>query len=215
MKTNNKSDSSGVQQPRQARSAETLNKVLDACDRLLADRAFEQISMQDIAREAGVSVGNLYNRFTDRDALIDHIINRHQGEFREFMASALEGQEKGLPLFDRVSVITDTFLIGLANLRPVFATLVTRSLKGIDPDETSRDGTNEIIELAVSWLCQQPNEIPGDSASRARFAVASIAFAMQYDLLLGTATRMFGEDYMAKVKTQAYHYLIHPEETRK
>lgn len=201
-----------VQTPQQARSAQTLSKVLDACDVLLQDRLFEQISMQDIAREAGVSVGNLYNRFADRDALIEHIIERHQQEFRAYMAETLTERGDDLPLWERVATIVDTFHAGLANLRPVFATLVTRRLQGYAPGEATRGETDAIIDLAVGWLCQSDKEINGDKTARARFAIASMALGLQFDLLLGTAKWMFGDDYLAQAKVQAYHYLIHSGE---
>lgn len=201
--------SSKVQAPRQARSTQTLNKVLDACDELLAERMFEQISMQDIAREAGVSVGNLYNRFADRDGLIEHVIERHQKEFRDYMEAVLGGRARDLPLVERVAAIADAFHAGLANLRPVFATLIMRRLQGLAPGEGSREGTDAIIELGVEWLCRSRDEIPGDAHARARFAIASLAFGLQFDLLLGTASRMFGDDFLAEAKTQAYHYLTH------
>lgn len=201
--------SRNVQPPQQARSAQTLSRVLDACDVLLAKRAFEQISMQDIAREAGVSVGNLYNRFSDRDALVDHIIERHQQEFRQHMESALMTYKPDLSLRERIDIIADTFHAGLENLRPVFATLVSRSLRNNEPSEASREGSDAIIELAVEWLCQSRDEVPAMTPKKARFAVASLAFGLQFDLLLGTATRMFGDDYLGQAKRQAYSYLTH------
>lgn len=199
--------SQSVHAPRQARSAQTLTRVLDACDVLLAERSFEQISMQDIARQAGVSVGNLYNRFADRDALIEHIIERHQREFRDYMEATLLSQDDGLSLKTRIAVIADTFHAGLANLRPVFTTLVIRRLKENLPSQVSREETDAIIALAVKWLVRSSDEISGDESTRARFAVASLAFNLQFNLLLGTASRMFGDDYLAQLKHQAYAYL--------
>lgn len=202
-------DPNKIRVPRQARSAQTLTKVLDACDVLLVDRAFEQISMQDIAREAGVSVGNLYNRFRDRDALIEHIMERHQQQFREYMEGVLSDHEQTLSLSERVSVVAETLNTGLNNLRPVFASLVMRRTVDLSVSGLNREATDAIIDLAVEWICRSDDEIPENAAERARFAIASLAFGLQFNLLLGTATRMFGESYLDQVKSQAYYYLIH------
>jgi AcrR family transcriptional regulator len=52
-----------VNAPLQARSQETLNRIEAACQALLEEKSFKQISMNTIAKRAGISLGNLYNRF--------------------------------------------------------------------------------------------------------------------------------------------------------
>jgi len=200
-------DSPNVHKPQQPRSIETLNKVLKACDALLNDRTFEQISMQDIAREAGVSVGNLYNRFRDRESLIEFIIERHQQEFLKSMKETLDKRHGSLSLSERVSILGDTFRGGLNNLKPVFATIVMRRLNDSPQSAGSRETTDTITELAATWLCKSGNEIIGNKNKKSRFAVASMAFRLQFDLLVGTGTRMFGDDYLTEAKIQAYQYL--------
>lgn len=64
--------------PQQARSRETMEKLLDAAGASLERSAFDQISIADIAREAGVSVGNVYNRFPDKTALLEEVFARHE-----------------------------------------------------------------------------------------------------------------------------------------
>ena len=91
-----------MEMPKQARSQETLEKIMRACDALLTEKTIEQISMQEIAKEAGVSVGNLYNRFKDRDALIKHVIARHQLAFRQSLVDQLK--EESMTLEERLNM---------------------------------------------------------------------------------------------------------------
>jgi AcrR family transcriptional regulator len=56
-------------QPRQARGRERVGAVLDACERLLARQRHDEITIEDIAREAGTPVGSLYHFFPDRTAI--------------------------------------------------------------------------------------------------------------------------------------------------
>ena len=60
----------GAKPAHQARSKQTRDKIVAALDRLLKDRPFEQVSVAEIAAEAGVSVGAVYQRFENKDALI-------------------------------------------------------------------------------------------------------------------------------------------------
>jgi len=52
----------------QQRSREKKEKILAAMDTLLRDKAFSEIGINDIAREAGVSPATIYQRFQNRDA---------------------------------------------------------------------------------------------------------------------------------------------------
>lgn len=60
----------GAKPVHQARSKQTRDKIVAALDRLLKSRPFEQVSVAQIAAEAGVSVGAVYQRFQNKDALI-------------------------------------------------------------------------------------------------------------------------------------------------
>lgn len=60
----------GAKPVHQARSKQTRDKIVAALDRLLKSRPFEQVSVAQIAAEAGVSVGAVYQRFENKDALI-------------------------------------------------------------------------------------------------------------------------------------------------
>lgn len=60
----------GAKPALQSRSQQTRDKLVAALERLLHHKAFENISVAEIAREAGVSVGAVYTRFENKDAFI-------------------------------------------------------------------------------------------------------------------------------------------------
>lgn len=59
-----------VKPPRQSRSQETLERLLDAAEEVLAEKGFEQATVAEIAARAKSSVGAFYSRFQDKDALL-------------------------------------------------------------------------------------------------------------------------------------------------
>lgn len=61
---------------KQTRKATTLAKrmtIVEAAIRLFVDKGFHAASIRDIAAEAGISLGNLYNHFSGKAGLIEEI----------------------------------------------------------------------------------------------------------------------------------------------
>ncbi|MCM8556264.1 TetR/AcrR family transcriptional regulator [Sphingomicrobium sediminis] len=62
----------------QKRSKETRDKIVAALDRLLKDQSFDSISVAELANEAGVSVGAVYRRFENKEALIPVVLDLYR-----------------------------------------------------------------------------------------------------------------------------------------
>ena len=56
--------------PKQERSLQTLTRLLDAAEKVLEEDGLDAATVPIIARRAGVSVGVVYRRFKNKDALI-------------------------------------------------------------------------------------------------------------------------------------------------
>ncbi len=63
--------------PRQARSRALVEAILDAAARILSRDGRDAANTTAIAREAGVSIGSLYQYFPSREAIIDALVHRH------------------------------------------------------------------------------------------------------------------------------------------
>lgn len=73
--------------PCQARSADTLHRLLTATERLLAERHFEDISIHEILVASEVSAGSFYARFRSKDDLLPHLYADYSNALRERMAA--------------------------------------------------------------------------------------------------------------------------------
>lgn len=62
--------------PKQARSKQTKEKIVQAAIKLFQERGYEKTTSNDIASEAGVSVGSFYVYFTDKRQLLLTIFDR-------------------------------------------------------------------------------------------------------------------------------------------
>ncbi len=56
--------------PKQARSEESLHRILDAAERLIEEKGLADASIPEIVRRAGSSVGGFYARFRDKNQLL-------------------------------------------------------------------------------------------------------------------------------------------------
>jgi AcrR family transcriptional regulator len=63
--------------PRQERSRRTVDRILNASARIFHECGYSGATTNDIADEAGVSVGSLYQYFPNKDALLVALTRRH------------------------------------------------------------------------------------------------------------------------------------------
>lgn len=70
-----------------ADAARNRQKILDVAARLFAERGLE-VTLNDIAHEAGVGVGTVYRKFADKDALIDELTDRKLQRMLDLVAAA-------------------------------------------------------------------------------------------------------------------------------
>ncbi len=86
--------------PKQERSLQTLNRLLDAAEKALEEHGLDAATVPAIAKRAGVSVGVVYRRFPNKDALIRAVYERFLWRVREqnsMMLSALARVRFTLP----------------------------------------------------------------------------------------------------------------------
>jgi len=69
--------------PKQARSLETVQRLLDAAEQLLETEGLEAATVPAIAKKARVSVGVVYRRFPDKDTLLRAVWERFLAQKRE------------------------------------------------------------------------------------------------------------------------------------
>jgi AcrR family transcriptional regulator len=74
-----------VSRPKQARSEQTLQRILDTAERLIEERGVAGVSIPEIARRARSSVGGFYARFRDKNELLRALEERF---FQEQLARA-------------------------------------------------------------------------------------------------------------------------------
>ena len=121
-------------EPRQARSRATVEAIVRAGARVLADRGLDGFTTNEAAEIAGVSIGSLYQYFPDKLSLIDAIRRRHLDDVLAVMRKTGKGNK---PLVRLVEDLVDG-MIAVHTIQP--------ALHRVLLDEAPRyDGSRSIL----------------------------------------------------------------------
>ena len=120
------------------RKEHNKQKILNATESLLKKHYFKEVTIEDIAREAGVSKVTIYHHFSSKDNLIYYYVqifaSKVQERFRELLKTDKSYMEKLEAIFE-------------------FATEVNESSPGFNTDEIRNDP--KLQQLVDSVLSQQ------------------------------------------------------------
>jgi len=71
--------------PKQKRSIDRFNHILDTADKLFAEMGYDTVTTNHIAESAEVAVGSVYHFFGDKDAILQALVHRYKERISEVM----------------------------------------------------------------------------------------------------------------------------------
>lgn len=83
--------------PDQARAAETVAAILEGAAQVLEAGGLASLTTNAVAQRAGVSIGTLYQYFSDKTALLHALAEREIGKTLADVAKALRGEIEATP----------------------------------------------------------------------------------------------------------------------
>ena len=86
-----------------ADAARNRRRILEAAEEQFAARGPEQVTMEDIARAAGVGKGTLYRRFPDRAAIAVALLDEHERALQERLLRGPPPLGPGAPPAERLA----------------------------------------------------------------------------------------------------------------
>ncbi|MFW5921004.1 MAG: TetR/AcrR family transcriptional regulator [Polyangiales bacterium] len=183
-----------VAKPKQARSEKTLRRLLEAAERLVEAEGFGAISIADIVREAGSSVGGFYSRFRDKDELLLALHERFMQQTDARLDELMRPEAwEGASLRDVVRTCVRELVDVYGGRRMLLGAFVAQSAS--DP-EMRRRGLRfrqRVIERFCELVLRHRDEIAHPNAERAVELGAQMFFALMTEFLIFGGLRVGGE----------------------
>lgn len=116
--------------PQQERSRRLVAQMIDATGQLLMESGYDSVTTNRVAELAGVSPGSLYQYFSDKDSLIDALVETRSVALGEKMSRLLidrlarSGPELVREVFD---LLIDVLTSDAALVRVIFEELPARN----------------------------------------------------------------------------------------
>ena len=101
-----------IREVKQKRSQRTLERILSAAEALLDTREFDDLSMADLAREAGCAVGTLYGRIPSKESLLVCLHERYVAGGLRSSAAMFEAVGDGVENWRPGDRVTLPFVCG-------------------------------------------------------------------------------------------------------
>jgi AcrR family transcriptional regulator len=177
----NESRSAPRKSPRQERSRRTVERILDAATRIFHEQGYAGATTNDIADEAGVSVGSLYQYFPNKDALLFALTQRHIETTTTGLSELLSKLSAELG-FDVILRTVLNFLVAQHDFDELHLLVMHEAPRTHEINVELDRAKSQFVELTDQLLIRRVN----DSSQRAliaRMVVATID-ASVHDVIL-------------------------------
>jgi AcrR family transcriptional regulator len=157
-------DSAWVFAPAQDRSRASLEKILRCATDLFVTQGFDETSVTEISRASGVSVGSIYHRFVDKQAILLTVLeiyrrNRYE-QMKELADPALW---QGKTLADVVAFHVEVIFSSTDRDREIYRLVERQRMFSAEVNEVVATWDFEICELLdqVYRFCALPEQRNG------------------------------------------------------
>lgn len=197
--------------PKQSRSRETYERMLEAAEELLQNQSIESTSVREVVREAGCTEGSFYARFGTKESFVRHLEERLAEEQREVMRTGtLEEWDASDPEAS-LRVLAREVISLYDRQRGVFRALIVRSRT----NEALRSRLDELgrenLQLIVQAILDSVDVKRPNPEFAVRFAVltarATLREAVLFDELWPVKTKREKEQIIDELTTLVLSYL--------
>lgn len=163
--------------PRQRRSRELVDRILDAAARIFTEDGYRATTTNDVAAEAGVSIGSVYQYFPNKDALLVGLAERHLAEALPVLVEA-GARLRAAPPDPESACRTFVEVAAEANAGPLHRLLWTAP-RTPELAETLATAERAMGE-EVAWHLRRFGHPTEDADRRAELLVATVEAAVHH-----------------------------------
>ena len=158
--------------PSQERSRRTVERILDTAARIFHEQGYAGATTNDVADEAGVSVGSLYQYFPNKDALLVALTRRHIESTTAGLACLLSQMNANVG-FDTILRRVVDFLVEQHDLDDLHLLVMHQAPRTREISIELERAKSQLVDLAEQLLVSRIND-PQHRTLVARMVVATI-----------------------------------------
>ncbi|ASV85715.1 bacterial regulatory, tetR family protein [Ochrobactrum quorumnocens] len=130
--------------PSQSRAQEKIRRIAECATALIAAKGSDSLKMSEIAQQAGISIGALYQYFPDKSALIRYLFESCNAQSRQCIEDGLAAASSVDELIVAFNALIDEYL-ALMRLEPAMrdiwsATQTDKILSKLEIAESRQNG---------------------------------------------------------------------------
>lgn len=192
-------------QPKQARSQERVNRILDVAEQLFIEVGYDQTTTRAIAARAEVPVGTLYQFFPDKEALLKALADRYfEQEYHLFVQLHAEMATATIPTYvDRMVDAFDQFATEHPGYRAVLDHLI--DFMTVADTKNLDEYDQQILVILARFLAQRNASLTLEKCEL--IAMTAIKVVNELLWLSLTRDRAFQQQMIAETKTLLTAYL--------
>ncbi len=184
-------------QPKQVRSQEMVETLLQSTTRILRQEGRESLTTNRIAEVAGVSVGSLYQYFPNKESLLGELRKRYEAQFLERIIRAF-GSSASLPLREAVREFA-RFIIDIHREDP--------QLHNELSPEIPEDQHRTVREMVRAFLEAHRDEVRRPDLEIATYVLVEVGESLVHNTALRAPERLEDPRFLDEVCDLMERYL--------
>ena len=158
--------------PRQERSRRTVERILDAAAHVFHEQGYSAATTNDIADEAGVSIGSLYQYFPNKDALLVALTQQHIESATAGLVDLLGQQHAGSGFEPILREVVD-YLVQQHDLNELHVVVIHQAPRTSETSVELDRAKAQLVDMAASLLASAVPD-PHRRLLVARMVVATV-----------------------------------------
>jgi AcrR family transcriptional regulator len=201
--------------PRQRRSHESLERILDAAESLIRERGFDNMTIAEVVHRSGSSVGSIYARFNNKLGLLRAVQVRYHGRVQNDIFAAFSGDHpRAESLEEAVTRIVTVLSRHVLNEPELFRAFVLQAV--FDPgvrtqgERTNAQRRDKVVEILLAHRSEIRHPDPERAA---RWFYSSCMAVLRERVTFGENAELSGgfkdEDLVAEMTRMTSSYLTY------
>ncbi len=201
--------------PRQRRSHESLERILDAAESLIRERGFDAMTIAEVVQLSGSSVGSIYARFNNKLGLLRAVQLRYHARVQNDIFAAFAGNHPdNEPLDEAVARIVTVLCRHVLNEPELFRAFVLQAV--FDPgvraqgERTNAQRRDKIVEVVLAHRGEIRHADPDRAA---RWFYAACMAMLRERVTFGEGAELSGgfsdDALVAEMTRMVTSYLLH------